>query len=125
MPGGLWLNNRPPCIINAVWVSLIKWHGDKLMCSSEDPSPCIPLRFPENVPATPPGHVVGPHTTATPLSSQDPNINLSLSLSPRSAVVSGIQSPFAGCREEEEGFVCSCCGSIQPDSHYLRPQRSE
>ncbi|KAG7230734.1 hypothetical protein INR49_019547 [Caranx melampygus] len=42
-----------------------------------------------------------------------------------SAVVSGIQSPFAGCREEEEeeGFVCSCCGSIQPDSHYLHPQR--
>lgn len=82
MPGGLWLNNTPSSgIINAMWVSLIKWHGDKLMCGPEERSLHIPthsLRMP-----WPPGLV---------LLSQDLNINLPLSLFSRSAVVSGMQA---------------------------------
>lgn len=44
MPGGLWLNNAPSWdIINAMWISLIKWHGDKLMCSLGDWSLRVPI----------------------------------------------------------------------------------
>ena len=82
MPGGLWLNNaRSSGIINAMWVSLIKWHGDKLMCGPEERSLHIPprsLRMP-----WPPPLVMW---------SQDLNINLPLSLFPRSAMVSGVQA---------------------------------
>lgn len=67
--------------------------------------------LPENVQATPLVTWLVPHSAAAaPPSSQDLNINLPLSLSPRSAAASGMQSPYAGCREEEEeeeeeGFV--------------------
>lgn len=82
MPGGLWLNNaRSSGIINAMWVSLIKWHGDKLMCGPEEQSLHIPPRS-----------LRMPWPTPLVLWSQDLNINLPLSLFSRSAVVSGMQA---------------------------------
>lgn len=74
-----------------MWVSLIKWHGDKLMCSPEDRSLCIPLRSLRM--SRPPLRSCG-RSFIQP-SSQDLNINLPLSLSPRSTVVSGMQACVA------------------------------
>lgn len=52
MPGGLWLNNASSrCIINAMWVSLIKWHSEKLTCSPGGAKSLHSSPFPSNVPA--------------------------------------------------------------------------
>ncbi len=107
MPGGLWLNNAPSWgIINAMWVSLIKWHGDKLMCSPEDRSLCIPLRSLRM--SRPPLWSCG--RSSYSFSSQDLNINLPLVSFPRSAVMSGMQAcvPLRWLRGGggEEGRVC-------------------
>lgn len=112
-----------------MWVSLIKRHGDKLMCRPGGAESLHSSPLPENVQAAPLLYEDRPHDQ----SSQDLNINLSLSPSvsfPRSAVVSGMWHeacvpPPLACTEEEEEFVCSCCGSIQPDLHYLQLQRSK
>lgn len=61
---GIWLNKAlSRGVINAMWVSLIKWHGDKLAGSSEDPCLRIPppsfLRM-----SRPPPLVMWPHTAA-------------------------------------------------------------
>lgn len=121
MPGGFWLNNAPSWgIINAMWVSLIKWHGDNLMCSPGGPKSPHSSQLPENVQAAP----LVMWSLLIQHSSQDLNINLPLVSFPRSAVVSGMQACVSSEEEEEEEeFLYSCCGSIQPDSHYLQLQR--
>lgn len=129
MLGGLWLNKAPSRgIINAMWVSLIKWHGDKLMCSSEDRSLRIPPHASRECPGRPSGHVVSPIQQ----SSQGLNINLPLCLSPDRPwclVCRHVSPSLAAQRRRRrwrkgKSLFVPAVGSIQPDSHYPRLQRS-